>query len=48
MQELPDQQALTERLKQEGLDELDENARKRFIKVMKKHKYMYDEEGDFM
>ena len=46
VQTLPDQKVLQERLAQEGLDGLSENAKLRFLRVMKKHKHLHDEEGD--
>jgi hypothetical protein len=47
MQELPEQAALQRRLADEGLAGLDSDAKLRFLRVMKKHKYVFDEEGDF-
>ena len=45
MQVLPDQTALQQRLINEDMHALDNDARQRFLRIMKDHKYM-QEEGD--
>jgi hypothetical protein len=46
VQQLPGQLTVQQGLAEKGLASLDEDAKLRFLRVMKQHKYIYDEEAD--
>jgi hypothetical protein len=45
MQEIPDHSKIREKLVERGLEKLDDAAKRRFLRVMKKHKYVSDDEA---